>query len=452
MKIAPSSTRTAPGADPWPSRDTYPGDPERASLVYRGVVRWGHCLVRGYHRFELRGHAFPEEAPVLLVQNHTNGLCDAHFLMTAGKRPIRILVKYKLMTTPLFGWLLRRMDAVPMYRKKDGVDTRQNQKSFEAIDEALAEGSVIALFPEGESLDAIGLRGLRTGVARMAISAEGAREGGIGLRIVPLGVTYERRDRYRTVASGVIAEPIDVAAVLEGLPADEPRAQVTGLMDAIRERLEGVVFSAESPEEYETVCALERILPADDTPLGLRRKDAARRLRGDRSGSADQRAEMARKIGQSLEGARLRGEDILGERPGVAGTWGPLLWIVPVVMVFGVLMLPPILAGAQLARLRKTPDKMVTLRVTFTYLLGAAWSAGLFLWLLLTGAGVAATFVAIGFAVLTMTRLWPRTMDAFLRARGRIARRALEPGGGSEEIEALRAGIRSIREGYGAAT
>ena len=207
--------------DAWPDRDANGGDPALSTALYRGIVRWTSWLVRGYYRVDVRGAEFAEGPPTLLVQNHTNGLVDAHMLMASTTRPIRVLVKYKLMTTPFIGWVLRATGAVPMYRKKDGVDTRQNAKSFEAIDRALREDrSVIALFPEGESLDAIGLRELRTGVGRMAISAEASKEGGIGLRVVATGVTYERRDRIRSRASVLIGEPIEVAEVLRRAKAE----------------------------------------------------------------------------------------------------------------------------------------------------------------------------------------------------------------------------------------
>lgn len=446
---APEERGAAPAQGaPWPDRDAVGGDPSLSTGLYRAIVRWTSWLVRGYYRVDVRGAEFATDPPTLLVQNHSNGLVDAHMLMVATPRPIRVLVKYKLMTTPFIGWILRTTGAVPMYRKKDGVDTRQNAKSFEAIDRALSEDrSVIALFPEGESLDSIGLRDLRTGVARMAISAESSKEGGIGLRIVATGATYERRDRLRTRASLLVGEPILVRDVIERARAagKDERGAVTLLMAEVTERMKSLILHAENEEEYEAALALERLLPETGAPLGVARSAALESLRADGGEDAARRRGLVTDLGRRLEAARLRGDDVLAPAPSAASAWVPLLWLIPLLLVALVALGPPFLLARQIAWLRKTPDKLVSLRCLFSF-------AGVLLWgpaLVIVGAilqgwtGAASAAVLMGLALGTYTG----ALDGWFRSRSARARRALARSG---EDAALAEAIRKIRAAHGA--
>jgi len=447
---APRATPLAgsfPGSfdGPWPDRDASPGAPGLASPIYRAIVRWGNSLVRGYYRWEMRGAEFPDDAPVLLVQNHTNGLVDASFLMSANRRPIRILVKYKLMTTPMIGWMLRRMDAVPMYRKKDGVDTRQNAKSFEAIDRALAEGAVIALFPEGESLDAIALRDLRSGVARMALSADEARPG-LGVRIVPVGVTYEERDRYRTLASALIGPAIDPVAVAAADGGDK-RARTAAVLEATAEGLRALTLQADDEEQYRATVALERIRAVDGVPLGLRRKAAREALVADAArepGAAEARRREVTAIGEALATGRLSGDDVLAGAPSPARTAGAILAFASAASIGAIAWAPPILGAWLVSRLRRTPDKLVTLRAIFGFVFFTAWAAVVATALGLA-LGPAAAVAGLAFFAL-QAWLWPRVMDGLVESKRRFVRLALARR--PADLSALQDRVRSIREAF----
>lgn len=450
----------------WPSQDSMPGDPAKSGFIYRGVVWWGGLLVRTYHRVEIAGAAIPESNPILLVQNHSNGLCDAHILMCTTARPLRILVKYKLISAPVIGWMLRQMEAVPVYRQKDGVDTRQNAKSFEAIDETLRAGSVIALFPEGESLNSIGLRSLRTGVARMAASAELSREGGIGLRIVPVGVTYEERDRLRGLASALIGPPIDVAPILAEHGNEASRPAIQAILARIADGMRALILHAENQEEHDAAVALERLLPRTAEPLAIRRQHALTALRREASSGeapsgeapggeastsrasdrTQQRHRVIRELGERFAAARLTGDDVLADAPSFGGTWGPLTIWLPVLIFCLPFWLPLAVFARFISRFPKTPDKVVTLRVLFGYLglvLTIPLVAGVGAWL---GGWVGA---AVGLALYWLAaQVFVPALDQWLEARRKAARRALDRN--SDELEALRTSLRSIREAYAA--
>ncbi|MEM8709334.1 MAG: 1-acyl-sn-glycerol-3-phosphate acyltransferase [Planctomycetota bacterium] len=404
--------------------------------------------MRTYHRVEIVGEAFPEDRPVLVVQNHTNGLCDAHVLMCTTPRPLRILVKYKLITAPVIGWMLRRMRAVPVYRRKDGVDTRKNAQSFEAIDEALRESSVVALFPEGESLNSIGLRPLKTGVARMATSAEKSVPGGLGVQVVPIGVTYEDRDRLRCIASTVIGPPINAA---DHLGSDEgSRDAIQSLLEAVSEGIKNLILHADSQEEYDTAVALERLLPQGDAPIGMRRKRAQASLRADASPQAVERAKAIRALGERFAAARLTGDDVLAPAASAAAAYAPLLTALPLLLFALPFWLPIAGLGVFISKFPKTPDKKVTLRVLFGYLalvLTIPMWAAVFAWLA-SGTGVSSWVGAgVGLGLYWLAaQVFVPALDRWIHGRVLRARRALDAN--REELASLEASLRSIREAY----
>jgi 1-acyl-sn-glycerol-3-phosphate acyltransferase len=186
-----------------------------ASLVHGLAAAVAHL----FYRIDTIG-TVPATGPLLLLPNHPNALLDPALVMATAGRPVRFLAKSTLFSGP-FGPLMRLARAVPVYRRKDGAETERNAETFAAVDAALARGEAICIFPEGISHSSGRLEALRTGAARMALSAI-AR--GTDVRIVPVGINLEQKTVFRsaaTVAFGdpfapVSSEPKHLTAVIAG--------------------------------------------------------------------------------------------------------------------------------------------------------------------------------------------------------------------------------------------
>ncbi|MCU0626297.1 MAG: lysophospholipid acyltransferase family protein, partial [Gemmatimonadaceae bacterium] len=192
-----------------------------SALVYRGLYHVAAVAMRWYYRQVAIDGAerIPQRGPVLLVVNHPNELVDALFAGLAAKRQLTFTGKATLFANPVGGAILRYLRVVPLRRAKDEaardptapVDPRRNAEAFAAIHEALADGEAVLIFPEGVSWDEPHLAPLRTGAARIALSARS--DGGVrGLRIVPVGINYERKDGVRSRVLVEVGEPLDVDA------------------------------------------------------------------------------------------------------------------------------------------------------------------------------------------------------------------------------------------------
>jgi len=84
----------------------------------------------------------PAAGPVILAANHTSYL-DPPLIGAAALREINYLARASLFRFPVMGWLLRRVNSVPVDR--DGG----SGKGLRTIMGRLEQGGAIILFPEG---------------------------------------------------------------------------------------------------------------------------------------------------------------------------------------------------------------------------------------------------------------------------------------------------------------
>ena len=225
-----------------------------SSAVLAALIRWlGEALVRLYYpaRTVDGVERIPAGKPLVFVLNHPNGLLDPIVLRVASGRPSRFLAKSTLFGNPLGRLAMNAFGSIPVYRAHEagarGKDASRNDASFARCRAELAAGGVLALFPEGVSHSDPEMRPLKTGAARIALSAEGEHDGRLGVTVVPVGLSYERKTTFRSSVLLVVGEPIEVAPRLPAYRQDE-RAAVTALTDEIGARLDEVVLQAESRE------------------------------------------------------------------------------------------------------------------------------------------------------------------------------------------------------------
>jgi 1-acyl-sn-glycerol-3-phosphate acyltransferase len=157
----------------------------------------------GYHLSRLIGRLFfrlriihrermIQTGPVILAMNHQSYL-DPPFAGTACDRAIYFLARRTLMDMPLLGWLLPKLNVVPV--NQDGID----RSALKALIRVLKSGNAALVFPEGSrTLDGelqlaqpgVGLVIAKTLAPVVPMRIFGAHEalprGGGGLHFVPI--------------------------------------------------------------------------------------------------------------------------------------------------------------------------------------------------------------------------------------------------------------------------
>ncbi len=221
----------------------------------------------------------------MLLPNHANALLDPAVIWATAGRDVRFLAKSTLFDGPLRP-LVAGSGAIPVYRKLDqGVDVSKNTETFAAVDAALAAGDAVCIFPEGVSHSTGRLVPLRTGAARMALSAERA---GTRVAMVPVGLNFERKTAFRSRVTVVYGQAFACGDLSDATAHPEA---VRALTDRIAARMRRLLIEAESKTDVAIVDRVDRIY-------------AAARGRG---GDPQERIERRRIIAAGIE--RLRAAD-----------------------------------------------------------------------------------------------------------------------------------------------
>lgn len=144
------------------------------------VFTLGRAVLRPLLRLRFRPRVtgtehIPASGPVLLASNHLSAL-DTILIPSFSPRKVQFLAKASLFASPIGGWFMRGIGAVPVLREAGSGA----QAALEAGRAVLASGQVFAVFPEGSrSRDGRLYRG-RSGAAFMALET--------GATVVPVGL------------------------------------------------------------------------------------------------------------------------------------------------------------------------------------------------------------------------------------------------------------------------
>jgi 1-acyl-sn-glycerol-3-phosphate acyltransferase len=190
----------------------------------------------------------PSAGPVLLVPNHTNALVDPLVVMIALDRALTVTAKNVLGKNPLLGWLMARTGVITFHRRQDvgkGADPRQNVRSLERCRAVLADGGALCIFPEGVSHSDPQLREFRLGPARIALDYLHKDGNPGGLRIIPVGLLYTAKDRFRSDVWLRFGPPIDVAR----WAAEHPESGAPELTHALAERVRALTLNFATRKE-----------------------------------------------------------------------------------------------------------------------------------------------------------------------------------------------------------
>src|ERR1044072_9104068 len=234
-------------------------------MIRRVIVAIVRLALRIYfQRIEVTGvEHVPLDTPVIFVLNHPNALVDPVFLLCLAPRPVSFLAKAPLFRMPVIGYLVKAMDSLPVYRRQDeGEDVSKNQEMFVAARTLLAGGGTIGICPEGVSHDDPGLRPIKTGAARISLAAVSTGEVS-NLKIVPAGLYYTSKTRFRSDALLYFGVPIDVEPVKLEPDGTPPRDAVRKLSSRIERALRAVIVDAKHEEELQTTARAERIFSSE---------------------------------------------------------------------------------------------------------------------------------------------------------------------------------------------
>lgn len=105
-------------------------------------------LVHTLYRVSKKGmDNIPETGAVIVAANHVS-FVDALILAGCIKRPIRFVMYYKIYQIPVLNFIFRTARAIPVAGQRE--NKAMYDQAFKAMEQALEEGDLLCIFPEGE--------------------------------------------------------------------------------------------------------------------------------------------------------------------------------------------------------------------------------------------------------------------------------------------------------------
>jgi 1-acyl-sn-glycerol-3-phosphate acyltransferase len=122
-------------------------------------------LVHTFYRLDKSGlDNIPGKGPAVLVCNHVS-FVDPLVLLAASPRPIRFVMDHRIFRTPIISFVFRTGKAIPIASAKE--DEGLLNEAYEKVAEALANGELVGIFPEGRITDSGELYPFRGGIRRI---------------------------------------------------------------------------------------------------------------------------------------------------------------------------------------------------------------------------------------------------------------------------------------------
>ena len=215
-----------------------------------------------------------KDIPVIFTANHPNTMMDPMIIGYTCKRKLHFFAKSTLFNNPIAGWLLGRMQIIPVYRKQDDpTKMDQNIEAFSRGFEILKQNKAFLIFPEGISTGDRKLSQIKTGAARIGFGAEVEHNWLLGAQIIPVGLSYSDNVKFRSDVSARYGQPIRLSDFRSIFERDEKEA-VKIVTEQIETALSKLTINLEDLEMQEIVEALETIYKQElAVDLGLEIKD-----------------------------------------------------------------------------------------------------------------------------------------------------------------------------------
>lgn len=221
-------------------------------LLYRLVRPLARLSLRTFYRkIDMIGvENIPREGAVILAANHPTTFIEPCIMACFQRRELHFLVRGDFFKKPVFAWLLRQLNQLPVYRLKDGgfQNLKQNYATFKANFESLSRRETIMVLAEGRCIHEKRLRPLRKGTARVALGALDHDPNLPEVWVVPVGVNFTYADRARSTVMVRCGEPMRASDYMKAY-RENPNAAIGDFTDDLADRLHEHVIHIDNPED-----------------------------------------------------------------------------------------------------------------------------------------------------------------------------------------------------------
>lgn len=167
------------------------------------------------------------QGPLLIVANHPNSFLDAVIIGAFYQRKIHFLARGDIFQNPIFGYLLRSIGMIPVFRAREGKEhLHRNSHTFQESVDIIKKGGAVLIFIEGICLNTHEIQPFKKGAARIL---ESLHARGVFPQVHVIGIAY---NSFRGIGKSV---HIDISEI--------------GSVKPIVESSDRLVFNARAMEE-----------------------------------------------------------------------------------------------------------------------------------------------------------------------------------------------------------
>ena len=122
-------------------------------------------LIHSVYHVRAKGlDKIPDEGPAVLACNHVSYV-DALIIAGCIRRPVRFVMYYKIYNLPILHFIFKTAKTIPIAGKYENEALLN--KAFDDIDQALADGDLVCIFPEGKLTVDGEMKTFRDGIERI---------------------------------------------------------------------------------------------------------------------------------------------------------------------------------------------------------------------------------------------------------------------------------------------
>ena len=104
-------------------------------------------FIRLVYRVKIKGlENIPETGAALLICNHVSFI-DPLVIIAASRRPVRFIMDYSIYKLPLIHFIFKENRAIPIATASEDLSVMR--KAYDKVSDALKEGDLVGIFPEG---------------------------------------------------------------------------------------------------------------------------------------------------------------------------------------------------------------------------------------------------------------------------------------------------------------
>ena len=212
-------------------------------MIVRGAFWhfYPYYIVIGEDRLSLNG-------PVIIVSNHPNTMMDPMHIASRVNKVVYYLANSGLFQTWFSHWFFSTFFCIPVKRKVDSENKRvNNSQTFQATHKFLEKGGSLWIAVQGGSYRQNRIGDLKVGAARIALDVEAKNDFQVGVKILPIGLSYSHPDHYGGGIIINVGESISPLQFKNQYNAD-PSTAYSQLTQHVKEKLGDLVIDASSEE------------------------------------------------------------------------------------------------------------------------------------------------------------------------------------------------------------